>query len=250
MAITCGLNKQKNIHMKLGIMQPYFMPYLGYISLIKHTDRFILFDTVQFIRHGWIERNRILKQTGGWHYIKVPLKSVHRNTLIKDVVINNDTDWSAKIKAQLQQYKKEAPYYHETMKLIDDIFFEKSDDIVALDQNSLSKICIHLGFAKNIEIFSKMHLDIEQSNAPDEWALNICKAIEGTDEYWNPPGGQTFFDKSKFDNSNIALKFHSITWSDYDQKRAVFEPGLSIIDVLMFNSLKKVNEMLDSYYLT
>jgi hypothetical protein len=58
--------------MKLGIMQPYFFPYLGYFSLIKHTDRFILFDTVQFIRHGWIERNRILKQNEGWQYVQAP----------------------------------------------------------------------------------------------------------------------------------------------------------------------------------
>lgn len=75
--------------MKLGIMQPYFLPYLGYISLIKNTDKFILFDTVQFIRHGWIERNRILKQTGGWQYIQIPLEKKQMSTVIKDVKINN-----------------------------------------------------------------------------------------------------------------------------------------------------------------
>ena len=52
--------------MKLGIMQPYFFPYLGYVSLIKHCDRFVLLDTVQFMRHGWIERNRVLKPAEGW----------------------------------------------------------------------------------------------------------------------------------------------------------------------------------------
>ena len=59
---------------KVAIMQPYFFPYLGYFSLIKHTDEFILFDPVQFIRHGWIERNRILKPENGWQYISVPLE--------------------------------------------------------------------------------------------------------------------------------------------------------------------------------
>lgn len=93
--------------MKLGIMQPYFFPYLGYFSLIKHTDRFILFDTVQFIRHGWIERNRILKPNEGWQYIQVPLiKDKGRDTVIKDVKIRNTENWQQKIIAQLQHYKK------------------------------------------------------------------------------------------------------------------------------------------------
>ena len=73
-------------------MQPYFFPYLGYISLLKHEDAFILFDTVQFIRHGWIERNRILKPNGGWQYIQIPLQKYHQNTVIKDIKINNQTD--------------------------------------------------------------------------------------------------------------------------------------------------------------
>ena len=79
--------------MKLAIMQPYFFPYLGYLSLIKNTDRFILFDTVQFIRHGWIERNRVLKQGDGWQYISIPLEKHEQTTLIKDIKIKNtETD--------------------------------------------------------------------------------------------------------------------------------------------------------------
>ena len=97
--------------MRLGIMQPYFMPYLGYFSLIKNTDEFILFDTVQFIRHGWIERNRILKPSGGWQYFQVPIiKENGRETVIKNVRINNSENWKSKILAQLQHYKKKAPY--------------------------------------------------------------------------------------------------------------------------------------------
>ena len=97
--------------MKLGIMQPYFFPYIGYFSLIKHTDDFILLDTVQFIRHGWIERNRILKPSDGWQYIMVPLKKHSRETLIKNIEINNEQQWKEKILAQLQHYKKQAPYF-------------------------------------------------------------------------------------------------------------------------------------------
>ena len=236
--------------MRLGIMQPYFMPYIGYFSLIKHTDKLILVDTVQFIRHGWIERNRILKQNEGWQYIQVPLiKDDGRDSIIKDIRINNNENWKNKILAQLQHYKKKAPYYYSTIKLLNDIFSQEFPDIVSLNQISLSKICKHLGFEKEIEIFSKMNLTIESAATPDEWALNICKAIKGADEYWNPPGGQSFFDKSKYDQAGIILKFQSVELPAYDQKRETFEPGLSIIDLLMFNTIEEINNMLDKYSL-
>ena len=88
--------------MKIAIMQPYFMPYIGYISLIKHTDRFILFDTAQFIRHGWIERNRILKPETGWQYVQVPLLKFSRDIAIKDVLINNSELWQTKTKTKIK----------------------------------------------------------------------------------------------------------------------------------------------------
>lgn len=235
--------------MKLAIMQPYFLPYLGYFSLIKHTDEFILFDTVQFIRHGWIERNRILKPSNGWQYIMVPLKKHSRETIIKDIEINNDQQWKEKILAQLQHYKKQAPYFSNVIDILNEIFSKEYATIVDLNLASLKTVCYYLGINTPIQVFSLMNIDIEPANAPDEWALNICKALGNVDEYWNPPGGQSFFNKKKYENADINLKFHSAILTDYDQKRNVFEPGLSIIDVMMFNSVDEINKMLDNYEL-
>ena len=235
--------------MKLAIMQPYFLPYLGYFSLIKHTDEFILFDTVQFIRHGWIERNRILKPSNGWQYIMVPLKKHSRETIIKDIEINNDQQWKEKILAQLQHYKKQAPYFSNVIYILNEIFSKEYATIVDLNLASLKTVCNYLGINTPIQVFSLMNIDIEPANAPDEWALNICKALGNVDEYWNPPGGQSFFNKKKYENADINLKFHSAILTDYDQKRNVFEPGLSIIDVMMFNSVDEINKMLDNYEL-
>lgn len=233
--------------MKLGIMQPYFFPYLGYFSLIKHTDKFILFDPVQFIRHGWIERNRTLKPGEGWQYIQVPLVKFARETNIADVRINNAENWKNKIVAQLQHYKKLAPYYRNVMELLNNVFSDNYDDIVSFDKKSLEAVCEFLGFERNMEVYSKMDLEIEPVYAPDEWALNICKAIPGADEYINPPGGQSFFDKSKYDKNNIKLEFLEINLHEYSQKRPVFESGLSVIDVMMFNSPEEISTMLDDY---
>lgn len=235
--------------MKLGIMQPYFLPYIGYFSLIKHVDKYILFDTVQYMRHGWIERNRVLKQNEGWQYIQVPLSKHGQKDLIKDVNINNATDWKAKILAQIQHYKKKAPFYFGTVKLLNEIFDNEYEDIVSLNHISLEKICQHIGIDTPIEVFSQMNLDIEPANAPDEWALNICKAIDGTTEYWNPTGGLSFFNKSKYENSNIKIHFQQVNLKPYNQNRNEFEGGLSILDVLMFNSPEEINAMLDDYTL-
>lgn len=233
--------------MKIGIMQPYFFPYLGYFSLIKHTDRFILFDTVQFIRHGWIERNRILNPNGDWQYIKVPLVKFSQSTIIKDIQINNNFGWREKIFAQLQHYKKKAPNYTIVIELLEDIFSADYFDIVSLDLNSLIKVADYLGINTSIEVFSSMGLAIEKVNAPDEWALNICKALGNVEEYWNPPGGASFFDKVKYEKAGIKLKFHSIKLTEYIQRQSIFILGLSIIDVMMFNSINDINEMLDNY---
>ncbi|MGZ5551097.1 MAG: WbqC family protein [Nitrososphaeraceae archaeon] len=239
--------KKKKI--KIGIMQPYFLPYLGYFSLIKHTDEFILLDTVKFIRHGWIERNRILKQGEGWIYIKVPLAKHHSSTLIKDIEIDNNIDWKSKILAQMEIYKKTSRYYCVVLKLVAEVLEQKYTDIVTLNKTFMEAVCNYLKFKRPIEIFSEMGLKIEKPKEPDEWALNICRVLEAVDEYWNPLGGQAFYDKTKYEKAGLKLKFQSIILKEYDQRRKAFELGLSIIDVMMFNSPEEINEMLDNYEL-
>jgi hypothetical protein len=235
---------------KVAIMQPYFFPYVGYIGLIKHTDEFILFDPVQYMRHGWIERNRVLKQDEGWLYIKVPLMPHSQNTLIKDILIDNTQDWGKKLIAQLQPYKKIAPYYHEVEQLVINVLNGQYADIVSLNKVALEAVCDYLGIEHRLQVFSQMNLAIEEPHAPDEWALNICKALRDVEEYWNPPGGQAFFNKIKYDDAHIALKFMTPQLTPYDQKRQPFEPGLSILDVMMFNDPEQINDMLDAYELT
>ena len=226
------------------------MPYIGYFSLIKNTDEFILFDSVQFIRHGWIERNRILKPNGGWQYVQVPIiKENGRDTIIKDIRINNSENWKSKILAQLQHYKKRAQYYNKVVELLNDVFNSDYDDIISLNKVSLEQICNYLGINRKINVFSEMGLDVAPVTAPDEWALNICKAFGGVDEYWNPIGGLSFFDKSKYHNAGIKIYFQEMVLTPYRQLGNEFESGLSIIDVMMFNSPESINEMLDNYRL-
>lgn len=230
-------------------MQPYLLPYLGYFSLIKQTDRFILFDPVHFIKHGWIERNRILKPCTGWQYIAVPLIKYSRDTRISEIQIKNSLDWRDTIFRQLEHYKKRSPFYTETIDVLKRAFDIETDSIVKLNSHILKTICDYIAIEINLDIFSEMNLSIEEVNAPDEWALNICKAMGDIDEYWNPEGGLEFFDRSKYESAGIDIKFLKMNLPRYPQRRPEFEAGLSIVDVMMFNKPSKINEMLYDYEL-
>ena len=224
-------------------MQPYFLPYLGYYSLIKHTDKWIVFDPVQYIRHGWIERNSVLKPGEGWQYIAVPLVKHTRDTLIKDIEIRNEEDWRNKILRQLDHYKK-APFFKETIAVLNDAFDINTNSITLLNAHVLKATCKYLQITFTYSIFSEMQLEMEPVNDAGEWALNISKAVDA-EEYINPPGGKEIFDESKFEAAGIKLTFLQANLPEYSQRRPVFEPGLSIVDVMMYNSPEMINEMLD-----
>lgn len=232
--------------MKIGIMQPYFLPYLGYFSLIKNTDYFVIFDTPQYIRRGWVNRNRILDAKGNPCYITIPVVASDRSTAIMDTEINYKEKWIEKIKGQLTVYKRKAPNYKVVLELINDIESKKFKYISELNIYTLEKVCEYLNIPYKYDIFSKMDLKIDRVKAPDEWALNITKAL-GYDTYINPPGGMSFFDRKKYEAENINLEFLKINLKPYIQRIGKFEEGLSIIDAMMFLKPEEINEMLDDY---
>lgn len=120
--------------MKIGIMQPYFLSYLGYYSLIRQVDRYLVFDTAQYIYHGWINRNRILKPGGAdWQYIQVPVKKHARTDAIKDVLIDNEKPWRERILGQIAHYKKRAPFYRKIVEWLKETWNGNFVSIADLD---------------------------------------------------------------------------------------------------------------------
>lgn len=224
-------------------MQPYFMPYVGYFSLINAVDKFVLLDDVQFIRHGWIERNRILDSNKNWQYIKVPLIKHPRNTLIKGISINNNLKWKEKIFSQLVCYKKKAPYYSEVSKLLNSILVNDYNSITELNYQALLAICDFLEISTEFLIASKMNYSINSIQNSGDWALEISKLMNAT-TYINPIDGINLFDKDQFKKNKISIKFISPSLTPYNQKRNEFEKALSIIDVMMFNSKEDIQKIM------
>lgn len=231
--------------MKIAIMQPYLFPYIGYFSLIKNTDYFVFFDTPQYIRKGWINRNRILSTNGDVTYFTVPIQKADRNTPINKSVISYNYDWKVKILGQLNIYKK-APNYDKVINLVNDVFSTDTMLISDLAIKSIVKTCEYLDIDIKYDIFSKMNLALPEVKEPDEWALYITKEL-GYNTYINPPGGMSFFNREKYQVNDIDLQFLVQEIIPYRQNREVFIPALSMIDVMMFCSCNEINEMLCKY---
>lgn len=229
-------------------MQPYFFPYIGYLSLIAASDKFILFDTAQYIRHGWVNRNRILKPSkDDWQYITAPLEKHQRETPISEIYVRQD-GWERKMLAQLQHYRKRSKYYAETIRIVEETLMSDYPDarITHRIAKSLELICQYIELPLNLSVFTEMDLQIAPAAEPDEWALNICKAM-GATGYVNPEGGLDFFDVKKYEDADVAINFIRNNLTAYPQSNNQFIPGLSIIDVLMNNNPEQMHELVSNY---
>lgn len=230
--------------MKLGIMQPYFFPYLGYFDLINCTDRWIVFDTAQYIRHGWVNRNRILHPNKGWQYIIAPLKKHSQTIAINEVEVAADVQWRQRILGQIQHYKRHAPYFHQTRALIEDCLENDEISLARLNTAILEKVCRHLGVNFTYDFFSNMKLNLGTILGPGDWALQISEAV-GASEYVNPPGGVDIFEPSKFEAAGIKLTLRNLPPLEYTCRGYEFTPHLSVVDLLMWNAPETIKRHLD-----
>lgn len=231
---------------KIAIMQPYFFPYIGYFLLINQADKFIFFDTPQYIRRGWVNRNRILKSKTDITYITVPVKKSSRDTTIMNTEIDYSNNWRETILGQLVFYKKLAPNYNNVIDLVKSLLENKVSTISELNIYTTIEICKYLNIDSSFDTFSQMSISLPKINEPDEWALYITKEL-GYQIYLNPPGGISFFDVNKYTRENIELQFLKATLEPYIQKIGHFESGLSILDIMMFNSEKEIKSMLNNF---
>ena len=236
--------------MKLAINQPYFFPYLGYFSLISSADKFILLDTVQFIRHGWVNRNRILKPNGqDWQYITLPLKKHPRNTRIVDIEVKEE-DWQNRILAQLHHYKKKTTHFREILSFLEKNLDFKTNRLSEINTSLLSATCDFIGIPFNCDVYSTMNLTHQAPQDAGEWALYISEALRA-DCYINLPNGKALFDENKFEEKDIQLRFVEADLSNYRiDKKEAFITGLSIIDVLMYKGRKETKRIIENYKLT
>lgn len=221
-------------------MQPYFFPYLGHFALIANTDQWLVFDITQYTPKSWMNRNRVLHPASGWMYIGVPVVAAPRSVLTSDVRVHNVSGAHSSALGKLSHYARTAPYFGNVVDLVATAFSEAADgSLVRLNVAGLRLVCEYLGLEFKHSLCSELDLDLSEVGGPGDWAPTIAEAI-GADAYINPIGGRHLFDPATFKQRHIELSFLEMPAVVYDTTPYQFEPQLSILDVLMWNSPETV----------
>ncbi|WP_317047642.1 WbqC family protein [Adhaeribacter pallidiroseus] len=226
-------------------MQPYLFPYVGYFQLIQAVDKFVLFDDVQYIKKGWINRNFILVN-GKATMFTVPLQKASQNKLINEIKIADEVNWKEKLLKTVECAYRKADHFDTVFPLLVDIISVREENISKLIYFSLNKILKYLEIHKHL-IPSSTIYDNNALKAQHR-IINIClkeKALV----YLNAIGGKELYDKETFEQHQLKLGFVRPVFRPYTQFSAEFLPGLSIIDVLMHNSPEQVVHFFKEYML-
>lgn len=190
--------------MKIAIMQPYFFPYEGYFDLIRKVDLFVFLDDVQYIRRGWVNRNKI--NAAHPLYLTVPVQKASRDTLIKDMKISGE--WVTK---HLETFK-----HVFGQKVVSNKVFQyyqslaEQDDLCPMLCNSVKWMSKHLGISGKFD-YSHNYPSIQKGK---ERILELCKILKA-DQYFNLPGGIKLYDPVEFQQRDIDLKFLDTSHFDH-----------------------------------
>lgn len=224
-------------------MQPYFFPYIGYFQLVNAVDKFVFYDDVNFIKRGWINRNKIqINQKE--HLITIPLAGASQNRLIKEIRVNKKPD---KLKKTMSYAYKKAPYYKYVMPVIDHVLDHQTTQVSELAAFSVLKTCEYLGINTTFEFSSKKY-GRSQDLAKEDRLIEICK-LNNAGKYINTFGGNELYKKADFAKHGISLQFLKTGPIQYSQFGEAFIPNLSIIDVMMFNDKAELQYLLTSFSL-
>lgn len=248
-------------------MQPYFFPYIGYFQAINSVDEYILYDNLNFIKDAWMNRNKCLLKNGESFNMTVPLKQKSSFKKIYEIEIFDDFKWKKKLLNSIFLNYKKAKYFEDVYPLVEKVVNYPTNKLTELNFQSIKCVCDYLDIQTKItvdcskynDIENKLHkTDIDENDFPNlklndsptkvVRVLEICR-IENVDEYINAIGGINLYPKEVFSENGITIKFIKTKDIKYNQFDKDFVPNLSIIDVIMFNSIEETKLLLDEFEL-
>jgi WbqC-like protein len=229
--------------MKTAIMQPYFLPYIGYFQLIAAVDLFIVYDNIQYTKNGWINRNRIYGN-GEAVTISIPLKgaSDYLNVCERELAADFRRD---KLLNKIRGAYLKAPYFRQTFPLIEAIVQYEESNLFRFLEHCIRRACDHVGVTTEIRVSSGIAID--HALKKQDKVLALCEAV-GASVYVNAIGGVELYCAEEFRARGVDLKFIRMKPFEYAQFGNVFVPMLSIIDVMMFNSVPAIQSFITSGY--
>jgi len=224
-------------------MQPYLFPYIGYWQLIQAVDTFVIYDDVNYIKRGWINRNFIL-ENGFKKLFTLETHGASQNRFINQVSVGKNGE--NLIKTLTQNYRK-APYFKPVIQILSDLFHSDEKNLARFIISTIRSICSYLMIDTQLIISSEVFDNTSLKGA--DRIINICRQL-GADVYVNAIGGKRLYNKSEFSDEGFQLYFivsNPIVYAQFANGQ--FVSNLSIIDVMMFNSPERIQRFLQSYNL-
>lgn len=230
---------------KVVILQPHYLPWMGYFTLMDIADIFVFYDDVQFEHQSWQQRNRIKSMQGKELWLTVP---IIRNfgQLIKDTKINTDIVWRKKHQKTIEQSYSKAPYFEKfgyVVKEIYDIYWLYLADLNIY----MARILAELLDVKLPEFIKSSELKGIEGEKTDR-VLSTLKAVGGT-EYISGLAAMDYLQADKLHKAGIELSWFDYQHPSYPQIRDDFIPYLSVID-LLFNVGEEAIEYIRRGYQT
>lgn len=227
---------------KIAIMQPYLFPYLGYFQLINAVNEYVIYDDVQFMKRGRINRNSILMNGQKWPFT-ISISGASTTKLINEVEIKDDFQ---KFEKTIAMAYNKAPYKAQACKLIHAICSYENKNLACFIGNSIKEIANYLEI--DTKLLYSSGLNKKSNLKGQKKIIAICKELKAC-TYINSIGGQGLYNKGEFKGNDLELKFLKPVLKKYKQLDNEFVPHLSIIDVMMFNSPAEIRKMLNDYEL-
>jgi hypothetical protein len=232
--------------MKVAVMQPYIFPYLGYFQLIQAADIFVFADDLNYIKGGWINRNRIL--LGGKAYrLTFPCRGRSQNRRINELELNSESKEYQKLLPTLYQAYHKAPCFKAVFPLVEGLIASDTRNLAEFAIRSVGLICNYLGIDTPLLRTSERFAHTKGQEKSDR-LIQICRELHG-EQYINPIGGTALYDKAYFKTHGVGLHFLEPRFEPYAQFKQEFVPGLSMLDVIMFNSVDDTHLLLNQYEL-
>lgn len=226
--------------MKVAVMQPYFLPYLGYWQLLGASDRFVLLDDVNYIVRGWMNRNRIWVG-GKEHWMTIPLSNASQNRLIPETLIVEGREWKEKLMRTVQGAYAKASHFADGRDLLAEILGTDEKNLAAFLSRSIRIIAERLGLSASIESASAMPAD--EGLRAESRILDLCEKT-GASTYLNLPGGRDLYQATAFEARGMELRFLRSDWEAMELQSSSGQLTLSLLDLRMHNSTEALQAAL------
>lgn len=213
----------------IGILQPSYLPWIGYFEQIACSQVFVLYDDVQFEKGAWRNRNRI-KTPSGAQWLTVPVLLKGRDLpLIKDVIINQAEKWQKKHIRSIEQHYRKAPFFNEYAGDLFDIIDRKRKYLIDLNLEIIYWIVQKLDLKTTLKLSSQLNI----GGSGVQRLIDIIRLFNGR-RFYEGAAGRNYIDPEDFKRCGIDVVFQDYNHPVYPQLYGDFVSHLSVID-LMFN---------------